>query len=36
MEQLSLYPDYRDVSHRHDDIEFIIMMDGQMTYDING
>jgi len=36
MEQLSLYPDYRGVSHWHDDIEFIMMMDGQMTYDING
>ena len=36
MEQLSLYPDYRGVSHWHDDVEFIMMMDGQMTYDING
>ena len=31
-----LYPDYRDVSHWHDDVEFIMMMDGQLTYDING
>ncbi|WP_270228103.1 AraC family ligand binding domain-containing protein [Coprococcus aceti] len=36
MEQLSLYPDYIGVSHWHDDVEFIMMMDGQMTYDING
>ena len=31
-----LYPDYKGVSHWHDDIEFIMMVDGQMTYDING
>lgn len=36
MEQLSLYPDYRGVSHWHDDVEFIMMVDGQMAYDING
>ena len=36
MEQLSLYPDYRGVSHWNDDVEFIMMVDGQMSYDING
>ena len=36
MEHLSLYPDYRGVSHWHDDLEFIVILDGQMAYDING
>lgn len=34
--QLSLYPDFRAVSHWHDDFEFILILDGQMDYDING
>ncbi len=34
--QLSLYPDFRAVSHWHDDLEFILILDGQMSYDVNG
>lgn len=34
--QLSSYPDFRAVSHWHDDLEFIVILDGQMAYDING
>lgn len=34
--QLSSYPDFRAVSHWHDDFEFILILDGQMSYDING
>ena len=33
---LSLYPDYRGVSHWHDDLEFIVITGGQMIYDVNG
>ncbi len=33
--QLSLYPDFRAVSHWHDDLEFILILDGQMSYDVN-
>ena len=34
--QLSSYPDFHAVSHWHDDLEFILILDGQMTYDVNG
>ncbi len=34
--QLSSYPDFRAVSHWHDDLEFILILDGEMTYDVNG
>ena len=34
--QLSGYPDFRAVSHWHDDLEFILILDGQMSYDVNG
>ena len=34
--QLSSYPDFRAVSHWHDDLEFILILEGQMSYDING
>lgn len=34
--QLSSYPDFSAVSHWHDDLEFILILDGQMFYDVNG
>ena len=34
--QLSSYPDYRAISHWHDDLEFILILEGQMCYDVNG
>lgn len=34
--QLSSYPDFRAVSHWHDDLEFILILEGQMTYEVNG
>lgn len=34
--QLSSYPDFRAVSHWHDDLEFILILEGQMSYDVNG
>ena len=34
--QLSSYPDFRAVSHWHDDLEFILVLDGHMYYDVNG
>lgn len=34
--QLSGYPGFRAVSHWHDDLEFILILEGQMTYDVNG
>ena len=34
--QLSSYPDFRAVSHWHDDLELILILDGQMFYDVNG
>ncbi len=34
--QLSNYPDFRAVSHWHDDLEFILILEGQMMYDVNG
>lgn len=33
---LSSYPDYAAPSHWHDDIEFIMILNGSMTYNING
>ena len=34
--QLSCYPDYRAVSHWHDDFEFILILNGSMSYNVNG
>lgn len=34
--QLSSYPDFRAISHWHDDLEFILILEGQMFYDVNG
>ena len=34
--QLSNYPDFRAVSHGHDDLEFILILEGEMSYDVNG
>ncbi len=34
--QLSLYPNYSAVSHWHDDLEFIVVISGQMSYNVNG
>lgn len=34
--QLSSYPDFHAVSHWHDDLEFILILDGEMSYDVNG
>ena len=33
---LSMFPNYAGVTHWHDDLEFIIILDGHMTYNING
>ena len=33
---LSAYPDYSAVSHWHEDLEFIIIKKGSMTYNVNG
>lgn len=33
---LSRYPDYAAISHWHEDLEFILVKKGQMTYSING
>lgn len=33
---LSAYPDYRAESHWHDDLEFIMILSGQMKYNVNG
>lgn len=33
---LSSYPNYRAVSHWHNDLEFILILKGQMQYNING
>ena len=33
---LSDYPDFHAVSHWHDDLEFILILEGQMSYDVNG
>lgn len=34
--QLSNYLNFRGVSHWHNDLEFILVLDGQMSYDVNG
>lgn len=34
--QLSNYPNFRAVSHWHDAFEFIMILEGQMDYDVNG
>lgn len=33
---LSTYPDYSGISHWHEDLEFIVITEGQMTYNVNG
>lgn len=33
---LSNYPDYSAVSHWHEDLEFILIRKGRMTYNVNG
>ncbi|HUM85535.1 MAG TPA: AraC family transcriptional regulator [Lachnospiraceae bacterium] len=33
---LSLYPNYAAPSHWHDDVEFILILSGEMNYSING
>lgn len=33
---LSSYPDYRAESHWHDDVEFILILEGSMQYNVNG
>ncbi len=33
---LSSYPDYSAVSHWHEDLEFIVIKKGKMTYNVNG
>lgn len=33
---LSAYPDYSAVSHWHNDLEFILIKSGEMTYNVNG
>lgn len=33
---LSKYPDYSAVSHWHEDLEFILIKKGKMTYNVNG
>lgn len=33
---LSQYPNYSGVSHWHQDIEFILILSGHMTYNVNG
>ncbi|AKG37899.1 hypothetical protein VK70_20935 [Paenibacillus durus ATCC 35681] len=34
--KISYYPNYAATSHWHDDIEFIIMLSGYMSYNVNG
>ena len=34
--QLSTYSDFRAVSHWHNDLEFILILEGEMFYDVNG
>lgn len=34
--RLSLYPDYTANPHWHEDLEFIVILEGTMTYNING
>ena len=33
---LSSYPDYSAVSHWHNDLEFVVIQKGSMTYNVNG
>lgn len=33
---LSVFPNYRAESHWHDDLEFILILDGNMRYNVNG
>lgn len=33
---LSQYPDYSAISHWHEDFEFIVILSGHMTYQVNG
>ena len=33
---LSTYPNYSAVSHWHEDLEFIIILSGRMSYNVNG
>ncbi|MDO5425909.1 MAG: AraC family transcriptional regulator [Eubacteriales bacterium] len=33
---LSAYPNYSAISHWHDDLEFILIKKGRMTYNVNG
>lgn len=33
---LSSYPDYSAISHWHEDLEFILVKKGRMTYNVNG
>lgn len=33
---LSTYPDYSAISHWHEDLEFILIRKGKMTYNVNG
>lgn len=33
---LSLYPNYTAPNHWHDDIELIVILDGEMNYNVNG
>ncbi len=34
--KLSSYPDYSAISHWHKDLEFILVKEGSMTYNVNG
>ena len=34
--RLSYYPDYSAISHWHTDLEFVSIMKGEMTYNVNG
>ncbi len=33
---LSIYPDYRYISHWHEDLEFFVLRKGEITYNVNG
>lgn len=33
---LSVFPDYTFITHWHQDLEFVVMLDGNMTYNVNG
>ncbi len=34
--RLSTYPNFSGISHWHDDLEFIVILNGDMYYDVNG